>query len=91
MFSFVKQYFYNWFVLISQAISVFLGGEPDTSISQRTAIAYNSHKGTGSGKEKWFSFQQKFIDCLLWVLAREENHCQNSIVGENNTKELWKW
>lgn len=87
------RYLYNWLLLFSQAISVALGGHPDISISQRTALAYLAHKNTGTLKEKWFTFQLKTIDLLFWnrLWKIEKNHCINSLEGEPNAKEIWNW
>jgi len=85
MKSFVTQYLYNWAVLLSQALSVLLGGHPDESISQRTGRAYLSNpKG-------WFRVQRFAIDMLLKALTGEADHCLNSLKGEANAKELWSW
>lgn len=81
-------YLYNWGVLFSQFISVILGGHPDDSISERTARAYIYHKGSNTFKEKWFYYQLKFIDFIIFF---EDNHTLNSISDECNAKELWKW
>jgi len=89
----IKQYIYNLFLLLSQTISVLLGGHPDKSMSQRTAIAYISHKDTNTLKSKWFKIQLNLIDSLfynkLWRI--EKNHCLNSIDGEGNAREIWDW
>ncbi len=89
----IKQYFYNLFLLLSQTLSVVLGGHPDRSVSQRTGEAYLSHKGKNNLKEKWFTNQMKLIDYIfynkLWHL--EKNHCLNSLDGEANAKQLWNW
>lgn len=77
------QYLYNIGVSLSQLLSVFLGGEPDESVSQRTARAYLSYDRKG-----WFKFQLEFIDFLVFW---EDNHCLNSLHGEKNTKTLWRW
>jgi hypothetical protein len=79
----IKQYFYNLAVCISQLLSTTLGGEPDVSISQRTAQAYLFH-----GKGTWWEIQMNLIDFIVFW---EKNHCLNSIKGEKNTRTLWKW
>jgi len=91
--SMIIQYFYNFFLLSSQALSVFLGGHPDRSVSQRTAEAYLAHVYTGTLKEKWFTKQMAAIDYLFWngLWKTEQNHCLNSLKGEPNAKEIWDW
>lgn len=87
------QYVYNIFLIISQIISVLLGGHPDTSVSQRTALAFLAHKDKKTLKEKWFTFQMKLINGIFWnILWKvEKNHCLNSIKGEAKAKEVWNW
>lgn len=89
----IYQYFYNIFLLFSQATSVLLGGHPDQSISQRTGEAYLAHKNRCTFKEKWFTKQMAVIDSLfnnrLWNI--EEQHCLNSLNGEANAKQIWNW
>lgn len=87
----IGQWAYNIFQACSCLLCAITFGCPRTSTSQRTAIAFNKYKGTGTLAEKWFTFQQGFIDILLWAMVQEKNHCQNSIVGETNTLELWHW
>lgn len=81
----MKQYFYNLGVWLSQTISVWLGGHPDDSISERTGRAYLANpKG-------WFRYQRFFIDLFIYLILREKNHCVNSIDGEPLAKEVWDW
>lgn len=87
------QYFYNLLVMFSQAGSVFLGGHPDKSISQRTGEAYLAHAGKGTFKARWFEIQNFLIDSFFWnwLWKIEENHCVNSLSGEGTAKEIWDW
>jgi hypothetical protein len=82
----IKKYLYNWGVLLSQALSVLLGGHPDDSISERTARAYLSRNGQG-----WFATQLKIIDFIVYVMTKEKNHCLNSLNDEVRAVELWNW
>ncbi|NQX99767.1 MAG: hypothetical protein HRT70_01290 [Flavobacteriaceae bacterium] len=81
----MKQYLYNLGVSLSQLWSVILGGHPDQSISQRTAKAYLAKP------DGWFKYQRAFIDWILYLLLKEENHCLNSLKGESRAKSLWDW
>jgi hypothetical protein len=83
--SFLKQYLYNIGVYLSQSISVFLGGHPDESISQRTGRAYLS------GRTGYIALQLKVIDFLAWIILREKNHCVKSLSGEPRAREIWNW
>lgn len=89
----IAQYFYNLFLLFSQILSVLLGGHPDRSISQRTGEAYLAHRGSGTFKEKWFTYQMKLIDVLFYnkLYKAEKNHCIKSLNGEAGAKEIWDW
>lgn len=87
------QYSYNLLVLGSQFISTLLGGDPDTSISQRVGKAYLAHSEKYTIKTRLFKLLKNSIDLLfyncLWKI--EKNHCLNSLQGEKNTKVLWDW
>jgi hypothetical protein len=87
----IKQYLYNIFHALSQLLSAITGGSPKESTSQRTARASASLKNKAGFKSSWFIYQEKTIDFIFLVLAGEENHCKNSLVGETNTKEIWNW
>lgn len=86
----IPQYFYNIGVWLSQTVSVFLGGHPDESVSERTARAYLAHRGRGSWKVYWFWLQMRAIDSLF-ILVGEKNHSLNSLEGEVKAKEIWDW
>ena len=88
-----KTYWYNHMVIISQWVSVWFGGHPDHSISERTGKAYLAHVGTGTKKEKWFTIQLKCIDIFMYcfTLGKEINHTIDSVTSEDKAKELWDW
>lgn len=91
----IWKYLYNYLVMLSQLASVVLGGDPDESISQRTARAYIWHKAYnhGSFKQKWFSWQLEAIDLMFYnkIWKIEQNHCFNSLDGEKTSGEVWDW
>jgi hypothetical protein len=87
----MKQYIYNIFHAISCLISALTGGSPKESTSQRTAKAANAHYLSPTFKGMWFEIQERLIDGFFYYVFGEENHCQNSLVGETNTKEIWDW
>lgn len=89
----IFQYVYNILVMISQFLSVLLGGHPDKSISQRTGEAFLAHVGTGTFKEWWFTRQMDAIDFLFDnpLYCLEKYHCLNSLRGEGTAKEIWDW
>lgn len=79
----IKQYLYNIAVCLSQLFSTILFGEPDVSLSQRTAEAYLYH-----GERSWWKYQMSIIDSIIFW---EDNHCLNSLKGEKNSRTIWRW
>lgn len=81
----LSQYFYNLGVWFSQTISVWLGGHPDESISERVARAYLYKP------ESFFKYLKQAIDVIVYMLIQEKNHTINSLNGEARAKEVWNW
>jgi len=79
--------------MLSQVLSVLLGGHPDKSLSQRTAEAHLAHSGRNTVKSRWFKFQMNLIDLLFWNIfwKIEESHCIKSLDGESIAREIWVW
>ena len=91
----IKQYFYNVLLTLDQSFNViFLGGDPDVSISSHCALAMRV-EADGRGKMKWFvPSLVKTVDWLFhnqfWTI--EQNHVFNSYEAhETNHKAIWKW
>ena len=85
----LKQYFYNVFLTIDQSFNViFLGGDPDLSISSHLSLAKTK-------KKKWFvDGAARFVDFLFHnpLYTIEENHVEKALeVDETNHKAIWKW
>ena len=75
------QYVYNVGVMLSQNLSVLLGGDPDETVCSRTGKASRLNK-------KWFvKYQEPFLNWLM----NEENHCQKVIEIDEGSKTVWRW
>ena len=75
------QYFYNLGILVSQAISTLLGGDPDETLSSRTG------KAVVGGN--WVAIN--ILSPILDFIFREPNHALNSIEDDEGKKEIWHW
>jgi hypothetical protein len=78
---FFSQYIYNWGDVLSQVLSVALGGDPDETVSSRTG------KAMEAGIWWFVHVQGPFINFLF----QDPNHCTDSIEPEEGAKELWHW
>lgn len=68
-----------------QFFSTILGGHPDDTISQRLGRAHLA--GVGGITDKF----RRFVDWLAFVVAKEKDHCVNSLSGKTMAKEMWNW
>lgn len=79
------QYIYNHAVIISQACSVLLGGDPDESVSSRLGKAERAGK-----------FWAEYIVCpvvdnLVLAFTGQARHCFYSIEDDEGKKTVWDW
>lgn len=75
------QYVYNFGIMLSQSLSVFLGGDPDESVSSRTG------KAAAAGKWWFKNVQEPVINAMF----ADKNHCKDAIEPDEGCKEIWHW
>ena len=75
------QYFFNFALMLSQVLSVLLGGDPDESVSCRTG------KASKAGKWWFVKVQEPFINWLF----RDPKHCRKAIEPDEGAREIWHW
>lgn len=75
------QYVYNIGLILSQILSVILGGDPDETISSRTG------KASQAGLPWFEKVQEPFINFMF----QDENHCAEAIEVDEGCKEIWHW
>lgn len=73
----VKQYFWNWFILIDQAANVLLGGDPDETISSRIAKRPKEH----------CDICYRLCKILHWI---DPNHCEKVVEKDRGKRNVIK-
>jgi hypothetical protein len=81
----MKQYIYNLIKVCSMLINTLTGGDPEDTLSQRTAKAM---KRNPNG---WYKHLAKIINFVFWLLLGENDHVADSLKGESQSAEVWKW
>jgi len=75
------QYVYNIGVMLSQNLSVILGGDPDETVCSRA--------GKAARAGRWWAVHM-LVPFLNWFM-HEENHCAKVIEDDEGKKAVWDW
>jgi hypothetical protein len=78
----IKLYITNLFRLLTQALNVILGGDPDEFLSSR--LGKSQQSGRIAGK-----VLAPAVDALFYLFTREPNHCARSIEWDEGKNEVW--
>lgn len=83
----LSQYIYNLALAHIQLLNVYLGGDPDGSISARLGYAMKT------GRPKFWVLPLALLnDVIHYQLSGEINHSENAIEpDETYDKEVWHW
>lgn len=76
-------YFYNWMVLGSKAINTIRGGTPHESLSQWLGRKERENPYSP------YSFYASVVNCVFYILFKEEDHIKDALDGENKSKDIW--
>lgn len=81
----MKQYFINLLLSWSRFFNAIILGDPNESLSQRVGRAYLVCPNWFITAIKWV------IDHIFWIIFDENNHVLDSLEGETNGREIWRW